>query len=73
MSPVLKQRLLAEVERLPEVDQQRVLSFASSMARPRGASSADLAPLFGSFDADAAREMREAIEEGCEGIEADAW
>ena len=73
MSPILKQRLLDEVESLPEADQERVLSFARSVKRPRGVSFSELAPFLGTVDAEAAREMRKAVEEGCEGIDRDAW
>lgn len=40
---------------------------------PRGATREQLQSLAGTLDRDSAREMREAIEEGCERVNPDAW
>jgi hypothetical protein len=40
---------------------------------PRGATREQLQSLAGTLDPESAREMREAIEEGCERVNPDAW
>lgn len=48
-------------------------SAESGASLPRGASREQLQSLSGILDPDSAREMREAIEEGCERVNPDAW
>lgn len=45
----------------------------SAIVRPRSAAGKDLLPLAGTISVDDAREMREAIEQGCEQVDEREW
>lgn len=62
------QRRLAQ---LGPDERQKVLAFVRSLAgdRPRGTPGSALRPLFGCMTEEDVRQIREAIEEGCERIE----
>ena len=70
----LKEELLASLEDLPEERQLQVLSSARSLSPvPRGVPGKDLLRFAGAFDEQAARELSEAIEEGCKRVDFDEW
>lgn len=75
--PEVRERILEDLEQLPPALQRRALELVhelkESSALPRGASRETLHRLAGTLDAESAREMREAIEEGCERVDPDAW
>ena len=75
VSAVIRDQLLSRMERLPLELQRRVLVFADSLARtePIGASGEVLLSLAGTLDADSARQMIDAIEEGCEKVDENGW
>lgn len=66
-----------EVRRLAEPQQQLVLDFARSLGEPRakteGVKISDLTHLIGLFSHEDLAEMKAAIEEGCENIDAEGW
>ena len=70
----LRERLLAQVERISVDDLRRVLNFVESLAesRPRGVPARSLLKFAGIISAEDAEQMRMAIEEGCEQI-SDDW
>ena len=70
----IKAELLARLEELPEERQLQVLNFARSLPpSPRGVPGKDLLPFAGVLDDASARELREAIAEGCERVDIDEW
>lgn len=75
INPVVERDLREQLERLPVDQQRRVLDFAYALAasRPRGTAGSDLMHLAGTIDPADARDMIRAIEDGCEGVNLDAW
>lgn len=71
----LKEQLLDDFERLPAEMQRKVGEFAHALVltTPRGTPARQLLPLVGTLDPESAREMREAIEEGCERVDMNEW
>jgi hypothetical protein len=70
----IKEELLASLEDLPEERQLQVLSFARSLnAVPRGVPGKDLLRFAGALDDQSAREITDAIEEGCERVDLGEW
>jgi hypothetical protein len=70
----IKQELLLRLEELPEERQLEVLNFARSLPpSPRGVPGKDLLRFAGVLDDQSAREIMEAIEEGCERVDLDEW
>lgn len=61
--------------RLPVSQQRQVLEFARTLvaAPPRGVPGADLLRFAGTIEADDLDKMTQAIEEGCERVDADEW
>jgi hypothetical protein len=75
IEPSLQDALLQAVAQLPPPLQQTVVNYARTLAegRPRGTPAHELLKLAGTLDPEDAREMMEAIEEGCERIDLDGW
>jgi hypothetical protein len=71
----IQSELLKEVEQLPPPLQRKVVDFAHSLAqsRPRGTPAKQLLEFAGILDAEEAKAMMAAIEEGCERIDANEW
>jgi len=72
----LKDQLIQDFDRLNADLQRHVASLAHGLAvpsLPKGATGAELKELSGILDDESAREMREAIEEGCEQVDPDEW
>jgi hypothetical protein len=71
----VSEEIAKRVESLPPEAQKRVLRFVSSLvdSRPAGKSGSSMRKFAFSLDPISAREMRRAIEEGCEQIDADQW
>jgi hypothetical protein len=63
------------VDKLPPDLQEQVLRYVSALgtATPNGQSGASLRQFAGYLDQGAARDMAEAIEEGCERVDAIEW
>jgi hypothetical protein len=71
----VRHEIARQVEALPPGMQQRVLRFVTSLASsaPMGERGAALRQFASSLDADSARQMTQAIEEGCERVDAGEW
>jgi hypothetical protein len=72
-NPSVAETIRECVERLPSADKIRVLEYARSLERPKGVPGRDLLDLAGTIDPEDLEIMKQAIEEGCERIEPDAW
>jgi hypothetical protein len=68
MSMAIKEKLLEQVNTLPENMQRRVLDFAQALAMstPKGVPGKQLLKFAGGISAEDARQMMKAVEEGCE-------
>ena len=74
VSPKLQEELLSEMARLSQKEQQRVVSFAKSLAAgSTGKARKDLARFAGAIDPDDLKQMTAVIEEGCERINESEW
>lgn len=73
--PEVKERILADLDRLSPEQQQRAAELVHGLMSPlpRGASVEDLLRVSGTLDEDSAREMIDAIEEGCERVDLNEW
>ena len=71
----VRQENAKQVEALPPEMRERVLPFAASLAgsAPKGEEGAALRQFSSSLDAVSARQMTQAIEEGCERVDAGEW
>jgi hypothetical protein len=72
----VKREILERLDRLPPEAQAQVLDYVrgiSDNGLPPGTPGVELLKLAGSLDPISAREMREAIEEGCERIDPGEW
>ena len=75
MDPSITEEIVERLHNLPVSQQQLVLEVVRSLAshKPQGVPAKDLLPLTGSITTEDAREMTNAIEEGCERVDANAW
>jgi hypothetical protein len=75
IEPAIKEQILKDLDRLSPELQRRALELVHNLASPlsKGASVEDLMSLAGILDDESAREMIEAIEEGCERIDSQDW
>lgn len=75
MTAPAKTQLLADFERLPAELQRTIgeLTHALAASRPRGVAARSLLKHAGVLDQESARQMREAIEEGCEQVDPREW
>jgi len=75
VQPTVKRRILADLDRPSPEQQQRAAELAHGLVSPlpTGASIEDLLQVAGTLDEEAARQMMEAIEEGCERVDLDEW
>ena len=71
----LKKELDIQWENLPSVQQRQVVEFARALnqSRPRGIPGKDLLRFAGTLSDQEAKEMMEAIEEGCGKIDYEGW
>ena len=75
MDASITKEVVERMRELPAAQQQLVLEIVRSLAnqRPQGVPAKDLLAFAGVISADDAREMAEAIEEGCGRVDANAW
>ena len=75
VSPVIRDKLLEQLDQLSLPQQRKVLDFADALvqAKPRGVPGKELAQYIGLIDEQSLREMQEAIEEHCGRIDPDEW
>lgn len=68
ISPTIKTQILKDLERLSPEQQKRAAELVRGLVspRPKGTPGRDLLRFAGTLDHRSAREMMEAIEEGCE-------
>ena len=71
----LQTEIAARINELPADSQLKVLRFVTSLApdRVKGVGGASLRELAGLIDDESARDMIQAIEEGCERIDYSEW
>jgi hypothetical protein len=71
----VRHEIAKQVDALPPEMQERVLRFVASLAgsAPKGERGAALRQFGSSLDAASAREMKRAIEDGCERVDAGEW
>jgi hypothetical protein len=71
----VRDEIVARVDKLPPEMQEEVLRFLTSLAAPtpKGESGAALRQFSGSLDPVSAQEMRRAIDEQCEQVDASEW
>jgi hypothetical protein len=75
VEPTVKEQILNDLERLSPEMQARAAQLVHSLVSttPRGVPGRDLLRFAGTIDAESIREMEEAIEDGCERIDPEAW
>lgn len=75
--PSIKQQILDDLDRLTPALQRRaqelVHGLAISISRPEGTPGKELLRFAGILGGESARQMEQAIEEGCERVDLDAW
>jgi len=75
VQPAIQEQILNDLNRLSPEQQERAAELVHGLVSslPKGASIEDLMKVAGILDDESAREMREAIEEGCERVDLDEW
>lgn len=75
ISPMLKQDILEQVERLSYEQQQQLLDLARAMAMttPKGVPGKRLLSFAGAIAVDDLQTMEQAIEESCERVDLNEW
>jgi hypothetical protein len=73
--PTVKEQILSDLDGLSPEKQQRAAEFVHRLVTqlPNGAPIEDLLSVAGTLDDQAAREMMQAIEVGCERVDLDEW
>lgn len=73
--PAVKEQILSDLDRLSPEQQKRAAELVHGLVSPlpKGASVEGLLELAGTLDDESAREMMQAIEEGCERVDVDEW
>lgn len=73
--PAIKEQILNDLDRLSPDQQKRAAELVHGLVSPlpKGVAGRDLLRFVGTIDDVSAREMIEAIEEGCERIDQDEW
>lgn len=73
--PAIKEQILSDLDQLSPAQQKRAAELVHGLVSPlpRGASVEDLLKVAGTLDDEAAHEMTEAIEEGCERVDLHEW
>lgn len=71
VQPAVRKRILADLDRLSAEQQRRAADLVHGLVSPlpTGASVDDLLKVAGTLDKDSARQMMNAIEEGCERVD----
>jgi uncharacterized protein YoaH (UPF0181 family) len=71
----IKQQILSDLDRLSPEQQQRAVEFVRGLARQTlpGATGRALLRFAGVLDDESGRQMLEAIDEGCERVDAANW
>jgi len=75
MKTPIVDKVIEQLKELPQELQWRVLEFthALGLSNPGGVPGGQLLRLAGTISEDDAREMREAVEQGCEQVDSGEW
>ena len=75
LDTLLQEELAKEMDQLPPPLQRKVINYAHSLTQPRphGTPGRQLLKYAGFLSPEDAKEMMDAIEEGCEGIDPNEW
>ena len=73
MSQMIRNQIIAQVDRLDDSRQQQVLDFARHLTEPAGTPGRNLLHFVGSIDPADLQAMAQAIQEGCEKVDPNAW
>ena len=73
--PAIRDQILSDLDRLDPEKQNRAAELVHGLvlADRRGTPGKELLRFAGTLDDESAREMRQAIEEGCERVDPDEW
>jgi hypothetical protein len=73
MSQTIRERIIEQLDRLDDPQRQQVLDFARRLTAPMGTPGRNLLHFAGSFGAEHLKAMAQAIEEGREKVDPNAW
>jgi len=75
MDPTITKEIVERMQELPVAQQRMVLEMVKSLTGPppKGTPAHELLACAGVISAEDARQMTQAIEEGCERVDANAW
>jgi len=73
MSQTVKNKIIDQVDLLSDSQQRQVLNFAQRLATAPGVPSQDLLRFAGSIDAADLKAMLQAVQDGCERVDRNAW
>lgn len=73
--PAIKEQILYDLDRLSPEQQKRAAELVHGLISPlpKGTPGRELLRFAGTLDDESARQMMEAIEEGCERVDLDEW
>jgi len=73
--PAIKEQILNDLDQLSPEQQKRAAELVHGLISPRlkGTPGRELLRFSGTLDDESARQMMEAIEEGCERVDLDEW
>ena len=71
--PSITEGIIRQVQELPQAQQQLVLDFVSSLARPMGRWGQDVLHLAGTIEPHDLKTMRQVADEECEHIDPHGW
>lgn len=75
VEPAIKEQILNDLDRLSPQQQLRAAEMVHSLVSPlpKGTPGRELLRFVGSIDEESVRQMRDAIEEGCERVDPCDW
>lgn len=75
MSISIKQEIVEQIDKLPIELQKQVLDFVHNLVslEPKGISGKEISRFLGIMTAEEAKEISDAIQEGCERIDDSGW
>lgn len=75
VEPAIKEQILKDLDRLSPQEQRQAAEMVHSLVSPlpKGTPGRELLRFVGTIDQESARQMKEAIEEGCERVDPRDW
>jgi hypothetical protein len=73
MSQTIREQIIEQVDRLDDPQRRQVLDFARRLTTPAGTHGRNLLHFVGSIDPADLEAMSQAIQEGCEKVDPNAW